>query len=93
MYLLIGKSRRLRAISPDSAFVPGEGETGIVAELPDGFDLDKPMADWVWQDGAWRYDPLPVAPPAPTQEQRITTLESTTDDIILMMADLIGGME
>lgn len=28
----------------------------------------------------------------PTQEERITQLETTTDDIILMMADLIGGM-
>lgn len=27
----------------------------------------------------------------PTQEERITQLETTTDDIILMMADLIGG--
>ena len=27
-----------------------------------------------------------------TQEERITQLETTTDDIILMMADLIGGM-
>lgn len=27
----------------------------------------------------------------PTQEERITQLETTTDGIILMMADLIGG--
>lgn len=31
--------------------------------------------------------------PAPTPEQRLDTLENTTDDIILMMADLIGGGE
>ena len=29
--------------------------------------------------------------PEPTQEERITALEVTTDDIILMMAELIGG--
>ena len=29
--------------------------------------------------------------PAPTPEQRLDTLENTTDDIILMMADMIGG--
>ena len=29
--------------------------------------------------------------PAPTPEQRLDVLEGTTDDIILMMADLIGG--
>lgn len=27
----------------------------------------------------------------PTTEQRVDTLEATTDDIILMMADIIGG--
>lgn len=27
----------------------------------------------------------------PTTEQRVDTLEATTEDIILMMADLIGG--
>ena len=29
----------------------------------------------------------------PTPEQRLDALENTTDDIILMMADLIGGGE
>ena len=29
--------------------------------------------------------------PVPTPEQRLDVLENTTDDIILMMADLIGG--
>lgn len=31
--------------------------------------------------------------PLPTPEERLGTLENTTDDIILMMADLIGGSE
>ena len=31
--------------------------------------------------------------PVPTPEQRLYVLEGTTDDIILMMADLIGGGE
>lgn len=30
---------------------------------------------------------------APTLRERLGTLENTTDDIILMMADLIGGGE
>ena len=29
--------------------------------------------------------------PAPTPEERLDVLEGTTDDIILMMADMIGG--
>lgn len=33
---------------------------------------------------------IPV--PEPTPEERLDALETTTDDIILMMADLIGGM-
>lgn len=31
--------------------------------------------------------------PVPTPEERLDVLENTTDDIILMMADLIGGGE
>ena len=31
--------------------------------------------------------------PVPTPEERLGALENTTDDIILMMADLIGGAE
>lgn len=29
--------------------------------------------------------------PVPTPEERLNTLETTTDDIVLMLADLIGG--
>ena len=32
-----------------------------------------------------------IPEPVPTPEQRLDVLENTTDDIILMMADLIGG--
>lgn len=31
--------------------------------------------------------------PSPMPEERLGTLENTTNDIILMMADLIGGGE
>ena len=31
-------------------------------------------------------------PPEPTPEERLDALESTTDDMILLMADLIGGV-
>jgi hypothetical protein len=34
-----------------------------------------------------------IPTPEPTLEQRLDVLEGTTDDIILMMADLIGGGE
>ena len=66
--------------------------------------FDKPLCD---ERGIYRYklvDGKPVertqeemdadyTPPEvkPTTEQRVDTLEVTTNDIILMMADLIGG--
>lgn len=34
-----------------------------------------------------------IPTPSPTPEERLDVLENTTDDIILMMADLIGGGE
>lgn len=33
-----------------------------------------------------------MPPPEPTPEERLDALETTTDDMILLMADLIGGM-
>lgn len=32
-----------------------------------------------------------MSPPEPTPEERISALENTSDDIILLMAELIGG--
>lgn len=29
--------------------------------------------------------------PEPTPEERLDTLETTTDDVVLMLAELIGG--
>lgn len=59
-----------------------------------------------WEEGdvirqVWKLVDDPVYPtPEPTPEERISNLETTTDelkstsdDIILMMADLIGGQE
>ena len=31
-------------------------------------------------------------PPEPTPEERLDALETTTDDMILLMADIIGGV-
>lgn len=32
-----------------------------------------------------------LPPPEPTPEERLDALETTTDDMILLMADIIGG--
>lgn len=44
-------------------------------------------------DGSLYVEPEVPAPvePQPTQLERIEALEATTDDIVLMMADMIGG--
>ena len=52
------------------------------------------IADYRYVDGQYVYDPLPdpePEPDAPTLEERVEVLETTTDDMILLMADLIGG--
>ena len=61
-------------------------------------------SEWVEGDvikQVWKLVDDPIYPtPEPTPEERISNLETTTDelkstsdDIILMMADLIGGQE
>ena len=40
---------------------------------------------------AWEQSIADTPAPEPTPEERIAALEATTDDIILMMAELIGG--
>lgn len=32
-----------------------------------------------------------IPEPEPSTEERLNTLENTTDDIVLMLADIIGG--
>ena len=40
---------------------------------------------------AWEQEAAQQPTPEPTPEERIAALEATTDDMILMMAELIGG--
>lgn len=40
---------------------------------------------------AWKQSIADTPAPEPTPEERIAALEATTDDIVLMMAELIGG--
>ena len=39
----------------------------------------------------WEQSIADAPAPEPTPEERIAALEATTDDMILMMAELIGG--
>lgn len=76
--------------------------TDMPTELADGKHWESS-----WEEGeteirqVWKLVDDPVYPePEPTPEERISNLETTTDelkstsdDIILMIADLIGGQE
>lgn len=62
-----------------------------VEELPDG-----DITEYRYLGGQYIHDPLPKPEqeqpePTPTLEDRVEALETTSDDIILMMAELIGG--
>lgn len=60
-----------------------------VENLPDG-----DITEYRYVDGEYIHEPLPeteLPEEKPTVEERVSALEVTTDDIILMMAELIGG--
>ena len=67
-------------------------DADAVVELPDGYGIGDS-----YNGSAWVKAPEPEPEPElepnpePTSEERLDTLETTTDDIILMMAELIGG--
>lgn len=56
-------------------------------ELPEGFDPEH-QYDWRLEDGALVYDPLPETEPVSTP---LEVLRSQLDDVILAVADMIGG--
>lgn len=61
----------------------------MVEALPQGS-----IADYRYVEGAYLYDPIsePEPEPAvPTLEDRVAALEGVTDDMVLLMAELIGG--
>lgn len=76
--------------------------TDMPTDAPSGQHYE---SGWTEEENAirqvWKLVDDPVYPePEPTPEERISNLETTTDelkstsdDIILMMADLIGGQE
>lgn len=76
-----------------------DADGNVVAEAyNETVDVQVPVMGMVYRDAT----PYEVAemerqreemtPPEPTPEERLDTLEATTDDMILLMAELIGGM-
>lgn len=86
--LVLGGENRILS-APVQRYAP-DGAI-IVHKLPVGN-----ITDYRYIDGEYIYDPLPHSEPeppvqTPTLESRVEILETTTDDMILLMAELIGG--
>ena len=93
MYKIIiaGDGRVLSAATEDSA-ITGAVE---VDTLPDGN-----IHDYRYVDGAYVHDPLPVPEviPVPTLDERVAAVEAgqetqdtAIDELVQVMADMIGG--
>lgn len=61
-------------------------------------EVQLPVMDMVYRDATpeeeaeFEQQKAEMPPPEPTPEERLDALETATDDMILLMADLIGGM-
>ena len=77
-----------------------DDDSNIIAEAWDEIvEVQIPVIGMVYRDATpeeiaeMERQQAELPPPEPTPEERLDALENTTDDIILMMADLIGGGE
>lgn len=96
MYVQLDEGGRIVCSSEDGASVPGSVEFG----LPDGFDFAR-QRDYRLVDGVLVHDPEPPSEEEveaamraefdETAPDRLSALEASTDDVLLLMADMIGG--
>lgn len=69
----------------------------IAGEWDETVDVQVPVIGMVYRDATpdeiseFERQQAELPPPEPTPEERLDALETTTDDMILLMADLIGG--
>ena len=69
----------------------------IAGEWDEIVEVQVPVMGMVYRDATpeeiaeFARQQAELLPPAPTPEERLDTLETTTDDIDLKMAELIGG--
>ena len=82
MQIVLDAEGRVIACSFDSPL-----KDALETEPPEGFDSEH-QNDWRLEDGALVYDPLPEAEPVPTLTE---VMRSQLDDVILAVADMIGG--
>ena len=76
-----------------------DDEGNIIAEAWDEtVEVQVPVMGMVYrnatpeEEAEFERQQAETPPPEPTPEERLDALEDTTDDMILLMADLIGGM-
>lgn len=70
----------------------------IAGEWDETVEVQVPVMGMVYRDATpeeeaeFERQQAELPEPEPTPEERLDALETTTDDMILLMADLIGGM-
>lgn len=91
----VGERTEQRVIHHDALW---DDNGNIVADAWDeAVEVQVPVMGMVYRDATpeeeaeFARQQAELPPPEPTPEERLDTLETTTDDIILMMAELIGG--
>ena len=70
----------------------------VAGEWDETVEVQVPVMGMVYRDATpeeeaeFERQQAETPPPEPTPEERLAALETTTDDMILLMADLIGGV-
>lgn len=93
----VGERTDQRVIHHDAIW---DDNGNIVAdEWDETVEVQVPVMGMVYRDATpeeeeaeFERQQAETPPPEPTPEERLAALETTTDDMILLMADLIGGV-
>ena len=70
----------------------------VAGEWDETVEVQVPVMGMIYRDATpeeeaeFERQQAELPPPEPTPEERLDALETTTDDMILLMADLIGGV-
>ena len=70
----------------------------VAGEWDEAVEVEVPVMGMAYRDATpeeiseFERQQAETPPPEPTPEERLDALETTTDDMILLMADLIGGV-
>ena len=70
----------------------------VAGEWDETVEVQVPVMGMVYRDATpeeeaeFERQQAEMPPPEPTPEERLDALETTTDDMILLMADIIGGV-